>query len=241
VALNHRHTVFRSSDTLRSLRSQELGERNFIYSGKVCLYFGQIRGKLISLQVKSLRIPLVCRYVTHIFVWRAIIKLHIGGEITKDGWQILNISKKPGVDFIGDINDLSMFKDGSTSDVYASHVFEHVKQAEALDTLKGIQRILKPRGKFYVSVPDLDVLCHTFINPIVSPDVKFHVMRMMFGGQIDAYDFHFFGWNQAFLFDFLRQAGFSGAKRVESFGLFNDTSDYKPYGFPISLNVIATK
>ncbi len=169
------------------------------------------------------------------------MKLHIGGEITKDGWKILNISEKPGVDFIGDISDLSMFEDGSTSDVYASHVFEHVTQAKALDTLKEIKRVLKPGGKFYVSVPDLDVLCHTFINPIVSPAVKFHVMRMMFGGQMDAHDFHFFGWNQIFLFDFLRQAGFSEANRVESFGLFNDTSDYKPYGFPISLNVIATK
>jgi len=169
------------------------------------------------------------------------MKLHIGGEEIKEGWKILNISQKPGVDFIGDISDLSMFENDSVSDVYASHVFEHVKQAKVLDTLKEIKRILKPAGKFYVSVPDLDILCHTFINPIVSPDIKFHVMRMMFGGQVDEHDVHFFGWNQLFLFDFLRQAGFSDANRVESFGLFNDTSDYRPYGFPISLNVIATK
>ena len=56
-----------------------------------------------------------------------------------------------------------------------------------------------------------------------------------------AHDFHFFGWNQLFLFDFLRQAGYSHAERAESFGIFKDTSDYKPYGFPISLNVVATK
>jgi predicted SAM-dependent methyltransferase len=169
------------------------------------------------------------------------MKLHIGGEAVKDGWAILNISQKPGVDFIGDISDLSMFENDSASDVYASHVLEHVKQVKVLDTLKEIRRILKPGGKFYVSVPDLDILCHTFINPIASPEMKFHVMRMMFGGQIDDYDFHFFGWNQVFLFDFLGQAGFCDASRVESFGLFNDTSDYKPYGFPISLNVIAIK
>jgi hypothetical protein len=39
----------------------------------------------------------------------------------------------------------------------------------------------------------------------------------------------------------IRQAGFSKAVRVESFGLFQDTSDFKPYGFPISLNVVATR
>jgi predicted SAM-dependent methyltransferase len=134
-----------------------------------------------------------------------------------------------------------MFENDSASDVYASHVLEHVTQAKVLSTLKEIRRILKPGGKFYVSVPDLDILCHTFINPMASPDIKFHVMIMMFGGQVDDHDFHFFGWNQLFLFDFLSQAGFSDANRVESFGLFNDTSDYRPYGFPISLNVIATK
>jgi len=169
------------------------------------------------------------------------MKLHIGGETTKEGWKILNISPKPSVDYIGDISDLSMFENDSASDIYASHVLEHVTQAKVLDTLKEIRRILKPAGKFFVSVPDLDILCHTFINPIASPDMKFFVMRMMFGGQTDDHDFHFFGWNQLFLFDFLRQAGFSDANRVESFGMFNDTSDYKPYGFPISLNVIATK
>ncbi len=169
------------------------------------------------------------------------MKLHIGGEEAKDGWKILNISQKPGVDFIGNISNLSMFENGSISEVYASHVLEHVKQAMVLETLKEIWRILKPAGKFYISVPDLDILCHTFINPMASPDMRFHVMKMIFGGQVDEYDFHFFGWNELFLFEFLHQAGFSQANRVESFGIFNDTSDYRPYGFPISLNVIAIK
>jgi predicted SAM-dependent methyltransferase len=120
-------------------------------------------------------------------------------------------------------------------------VLEHIAQANILNTLKGIKRILKPHGKFYISVPDLDILCHTFINPIASPEAKYDVMRMMFGGQTDKYDFHYFGWNQIFLFDFLNQAGFSDAKRVKNFGIFQDTSDAKPFGFLISLNVIAIK
>jgi len=85
------------------------------------------------------------------------------------------------------------------------HVLEHVPQQRVLDTLKGVFRILKPGGRFCVSVPDLDILCHTFINPSASRTVKFHVMRMMFGGQVDQHDFHYFGWNQLFLFDILRQ------------------------------------
>ena len=33
------------------------------------------------------------------------MKLHIGGEQIKDGWKIINIQNKKGVDFIGDISD----------------------------------------------------------------------------------------------------------------------------------------
>ena len=50
----------------------------------------------------------------------------------KEGWKILNIQKNDGrekdVDFVGDISDLSQFKDGSIEEIYASHTLEHVNQ-----------------------------------------------------------------------------------------------------------------
>ena len=169
------------------------------------------------------------------------LRLHLGGREIKAGWKILNISPGLGVDFIGSISDLTQFGDCSCDEVYASHVLEHIAQNQVLVTLAGIYRILRPGGKFCVSVPDLDTLCHMFINPAATPAMRMHIMRMMFGGQVDAHDFHYFGWNQLFLFDYLQQAGFNKFERVESFGLFKDTSDYKPYGIPISLNVLAIK
>ena len=169
------------------------------------------------------------------------MKLNIGGESKKEGWKILNIQKKPDIDFIGNINNLDQFDDESCEEIYASHIIEHVDQKTVLNTLKGINRILKKNGKFYNSVPDMDSLCHFFISPLANKKIKFHVMRMIFGGQVDEYDYHYFGWNYEFLNDYLTQAKFSEIKRVQSFGLFDDTSDFKPYGFPISLNVIATK
>ncbi len=172
---------------------------------------------------------------------RRLMKLHIGGEEAKEGWKILNIQNKPHVDFIGNVSDLSQFGDQTIDEIYASHVIEHVPEKMVLQTLKGIHRVLKSRGKFYVSVPDLDILCQMFMHPAAKPAVKWQVMRIMFGGQLDAHDYHYVGWNQVFMWDFLKLAGFSSAERVESFGMFNDTSEYKPYGFPISLNVIATK
>ena len=169
------------------------------------------------------------------------MQLHIGGKQAKDGWKILNIQPSAGVDYIGDISDLGQFADASCDKVYASHVLEHIPQQKVVPCLQGIRRVLKPGGQFLVSVPDWDVLCHLFINPIADIGVKWHALRMMMGGQVDEHDFHYVGFNQAIMYDFLRQAGFSDAQRVEAFQLFDDTSNYKPYGFPISLNVMATK
>ena len=66
-------------------------------------------------------------------------------------------------------------------------------------------------------------------------------MRMMFGGQVDEFDYHYFGWNMLLMEYFLKDAGFKKIERVKSFSLFNDTSELSFHGVPISLNVIAYK
>jgi predicted SAM-dependent methyltransferase len=169
------------------------------------------------------------------------MKLHIGGKQEKEGWSILNIQKKDGVDFLGDISDLSQFQENSIQEIYASHVVEHIDQKNIKKTLKGIYRILKDDGKFYVSVPDLDILCRIFIAKNAPLKVKYHVMRMMFGGQTDKFDYHYFGWNFEFMNNYLLEAGFKRIERVKTFDIFDDTSSFAPYGPLISLNMIAYK
>ena len=108
-------------------------------------------------------------------------------------------------------------------------------------TLKGIHRVLKDGGKFYVSVPDMDILCKLYLDPKINLKNKIEVMRMIYGGQVDEFDFHYFGWNMPLLETFFKDAGFKKFERVKSFSLFNDTSEFSFNGVPISLNVIAYK
>lgn len=169
------------------------------------------------------------------------MKLHIGGEAPKAGWNILNIQLKNGVDYIGDISDLSQFHDETFDEVYASHVFEHVRQKDAIKTLTGINRIIKKDGKFHVSVPDMDELCKLYLNQALNFEQRWHVMRMMFGGQTDDFDYHYAGWNYQSLSAFLLSCNFSRIEKTSSFGLFSDTSEFSPYGKPISLNLTAFK
>ena len=87
----------------------------------------------------------------------------------------------------------------------------------------------------------MEVLAKLFLHEKLNLKQKWHVMRMIFGGQIDEHDFHYFGWTLEFAKSFFGSAGFKTIKCVESFNLFDDTSNFKPYGVQISLNLIAKK
>ncbi|MGA2891906.1 MAG: methyltransferase domain-containing protein [Xanthobacteraceae bacterium] len=170
------------------------------------------------------------------------IKLHIGGQEKRAGWSIVDALPGPIVDYVGNCNDLSFLTDNSCSEVYASHVFEHLGyNGELQTTLKGIHRVLKPGGRLRASVPDLETLCRLFLHPSLNGVNRFHVMRIMYGGRTTDYDVHYVGLNFEFLATFLQDAGFRDIKRVESFGLFNDTSALRFGGVLISLNVEARK
>lgn len=170
-------------------------------------------------------------------------KLHIGGKQPAEGWEILDALPGSHVDHLGNARDLSMFGDCHFEAVYASHVLEHFDYInELLPTLKEWKRVLKPGGCLYVSVPDLTVLCKLFLDhEKLSGKDRFMVMRMMFGGHIDEYDYHQVGLSVEFLGSYLSQAGFVNARQVRSFGLFRDTSEMVFKDMAISLNVVAQK
>jgi predicted SAM-dependent methyltransferase len=170
------------------------------------------------------------------------MKLHIGSRTRANGWTNLDISPGPHVDFVGNCRDLPQFADNSIEAIYASHVPEHLAYHQELPAaLREWFRVLIPDGRLMISVPDMETLCHLFITPNISEQDQFHVMRMMFGGQTNAHDFHYVGLNWRFLKGYLAGAGFKEINRVESFGIFNDTSALKFRGVLISLNVTARK
>jgi len=169
-------------------------------------------------------------------------KLHIGGLIRSQGWEVLNTTPGDHVDHLGNANDLSRFPDNTFNSIYASHILEHFDYRDELDaTLREWRRVLVAGGKLYISVPDMDILCGLFLDRQLDPLVRFRVMRMMFGGHLDEYDYHVVGLNQEFLDKYLLSNGFVNPQRVQDFGLFEDASSIEIQDVPISLNVIAEK
>ena len=145
-------------------------------------------------------------------------KLHIGGRIAAAGWEIMDANPAPNVDHAGNARDLSRFGDATFEAIYASHVVEHFDYAGELQhTLAEWKRTLEPGGRVYISVPDLDVLARMILDKQrLSEEERFLVMRMMFGGHIDQYDYHVVGLNEEFLRRFLRDAVGDGSGAEES-------------------------
>lgn len=170
-------------------------------------------------------------------------RLHIGGKARAEGWEILDALPGPEVDHVCNAKDLSRFADGTFAEIYASHVAEHLDyNGEIQNTLREWHRVLAPGGRIFISVPDLDILAGLMLEKgKYSLEERFKVMRMIFGGHIDSYDYHVVGLNEEFLASYLLQAGFKNLKRVPEFGLFRDTSSSAFHGIPISLNFVAEK
>lgn len=173
--------------------------------------------------------------------WQAKMKLHIGGKQFREGWKILDVQPGPNVDFVGDIRSLEGFSDESCSEIYCSHVLQHLPVNDIVPALKSLHRILAPGGRLMISVPDFDVLVALFQRSDLDLAQRFRIMRMVFGGQMDPFDFHCVGLTFDFLVGYLAQAGFSSVEQVESFDLFSDGSKTDFDGTPISLNVMVGK
>jgi len=169
-------------------------------------------------------------------------KLHIGGWVRAPGWEVLDAKPGPHVDHVGDARDLRRFEDDAFEEIYASHVVEHLDyKDELVTTLTAWRRVLVPGGTLWVSAPDLDALARLFLEPALSLHERFTVMRMIFGGHVDRFDYHLAGLNEEFLKGFLHAAGFVDARRVARLGLFDDGSNLEMRGRPISVNIVARK
>ena len=190
-------------------------------------------------------------------------RLHIGGKTRSEGWEVLNVNPAPYVDHVCNANDLARFTDNTFAEIYASHIVEHLdymgKQkgspakkglsafgqpvpSELETTLMEWNRVLVPGGKLFIGVPDLDVLAKFILEKNkLTVEERFFVMRMIFGGHVDQYDYHVVGLNQDFLTVYLSASGYVNIKKVPGFGLFNDTSSALFKGVAISLNMIAEK
>lgn len=170
------------------------------------------------------------------------LRLHLGGEKAMPGWSIVNIQPGPHVDYIGSVADLSAFGDETVSEIYASHVYEHLDYRQELPrAFKEAYRVLRKQGVLRLAVPDLAAVCEMFLHPENQTQDRHDLMQVFYGGQSDAFDYHKAGFSADLMAWYLSEAGFKNVQRVERFNLLEDTSLVAFRGRSLSLNVMAMK
>jgi len=170
------------------------------------------------------------------------LQLHLNGSEPREGWKIVSATPGPEVDFVCDPRSLAEFADNSVDSIYAGWFYQRLSYREELpQALAAAWRVLKPGGTLRIAVPDFDLLCSLIVNPSIPRDELFSLMALIYGDQAGPDRFNRTGFTAEILGAFLKQAGFSSARRVPSFGLFNDMSAAKRFSQSIALNVLATK
>lgn len=182
----------------------------------------------------------------------AIAGVHLGsGGLAIRGF--LNVDADWGVpcDVVGSVRRLHL-ADGTVGVIYASHLFEHVRRRDVQSTLAEWHRVLRPGGQLYLCVPDLEAVMHLYLAALPAYDADPNCRAtadlaagVAYGGQVDSFDFHYFGYSFATLRYLLLAAGFATVERFDrsalAFAPFYD-GGYATIGDTlISLNVEARK
>ncbi len=131
------------------------------------------------------------------------------------GFKGMDIDAHPSVDFIGNVADLSRFKDGEIEEIYASHVLEHFLSTKTFAVLQEWFRVLAPGGKLHVGVPDFAKVCAIYQKSGLTPWLREYV----WGGQEYKTAFHYTGFDESYLTGLLQAAGFSQVLRADYFGM----------------------
>lgn len=109
------------------------------------------------------------------------------------------------VDEVGDVKDLSRFKDEYFDFVLASDIIEHFEISETINILQEWKRVLKIGGTIEFRLPDLRAICSAYLNG--SHDAKLTSWLIM-GAQDYKGNYHYTIFDREWLSSILSDVGF---------------------------------
>ena len=138
------------------------------------------------------------------------IRLNLGGRDTHIP-GFLTVDLKEGGDIQSDISDLKSFADGTVSEIYASHCLEHFPHVRTQYVLEEWRRVLKPKGKLYISVPDFDAVVRLYN---LTGHLNDFLRNLLYGDQIYDLAFHYTIFTFTTLAAYCARAGFEDVRRI---------------------------
>jgi SAM-dependent methyltransferase len=177
--------------------------------------------------------------------------LHLGsGNNRIPAFCNIDMNIRCKCDVISNIEKLKLGPE-TVGAIYCSHVFEHIPQKKAKYVLTEWYRVLNKGGILYICVPNIENLFHIYLDNL--PNYEIDEVRnvvdlscgVIYGGQINKYDYHFYGYSFTTLCSLLKSVGFRKVQlfdraRIDLFPS-RDASFATVDGVPVSLNIEAIK
>lgn len=142
------------------------------------------------------------------------MKLDIGSDVKRYKDFTTVDLYAPNADVKADAGELP-FPDNSVSEIWASHILEHIIPSRTQAVLREWLRVLVPGGTLTIAIPDLDDACRAWLER--RPGAR----SMIFGAYEGEGQIHYTGWGPLELRDELRAAGF----HVVSVQTYRETAD----------------
>jgi len=115
----------------------------------------------------------------------------------------------PDADIQDDARTLSKFLDNSVEEVYCAHMLEHLGRHEGIQALKSFYRVLRPKGKLVLIVPDVVGSIRRWLDVYdKGGDVWGWYSACIWGNQQHEGEFHKSGYDRKLLERLLTAAGF---------------------------------
>jgi predicted SAM-dependent methyltransferase len=121
-----------------------------------------------------------------------------------DEWEHVDIRPLPNVKHVMDVRNLPAEWTDQYDEVRASHIIEHIHPSEALTTVKGWARILKPGGLLRIYCPNSRMLAEELVKGTI-PIEQFS--RLIFGDQEYDFNLHRVAYDSVRLANLVMSAG----------------------------------
>ena len=141
---------------------------------------------------------------------RKTLNVGCGDRIYKEypkGFPCTNIDNRPDldeVDVVGDVRDLSMFKEAEFSYILASDIIEHFPLEETESIIKEWHRVLDRQGTLEIRTPNLKWAAFYYSHTGDAKFVSWHI----FGGQDYEGNCHYVMFDRAWLRSICEPVGF---------------------------------
>lgn len=141
-------------------------------------------------------------------------KLNLGcGFDIRTGYINVDVNAFHNPDLIADVCDLSMLPSSYYEEIIAYDVLEHLTRNKAKIALAQWNRLLKTNGKLKLQVPNILGLLSLFnTHKYKSIEKQEELIRALFGTQEYNGDFHYNGFTEPLLSNYLLETGFINIK-----------------------------